>query len=156
MLYSNPDALTWEEWESWEQETRRKYPVQYFFRRALPRFWRRSWQQYIHEPIYFAKCWLWRRHNIVVCRDLPVTWMDRDHILLHANFQVLKDFVEKEKPFEHFDTENSHNKEGWLEVKRLYDWWEQRRLLKDEPDDQYDIDNSMLTRLIAVRKHLWT
>jgi len=38
-------------------------------------------------------------------------------------FQILVNFIEKEKPFEWFDTENSHNTEEWKELKRLYDWW---------------------------------
>ena len=35
--------------------------------------------------------------NILKIESLPDGWRDKDEIILHASFQLLKDFVEKEK-----------------------------------------------------------
>jgi hypothetical protein len=42
--------------------------------------------------------------------------------------QVLTDFVEREKPFEHFDT--SYHYDSWLRIRDLYEWWHIRRPAK--------------------------
>ncbi len=38
--------------------------------------------------------------KIIKIHTLKKGWADRDHLMLHANFQILVDFVEQEKPFE--------------------------------------------------------
>ncbi len=38
--------------------------------------------------------------KILKISTLEKGWADRDHLMLHANFQILVDFVEQEKPFE--------------------------------------------------------
>jgi hypothetical protein len=38
--------------------------------------------------------------KILKINTLEKGWSDRDHLLLHASFQILVDFVEKESPFE--------------------------------------------------------
>jgi hypothetical protein len=152
-------------------------------------YWRRWWRQYASDPWNWLQCWAWKRFNVVVCRDLPPTWTDRDDLLLHASFQILKDFVEKEdRGYKDWPGHTQKSREelikdyhvatdpaiwgadqveislkgsekradDWLEIVALYDWWEERRKLEDEDDDQYEIDNGMLTRLIAVRAYLWT
>lgn len=65
-------------------------------------------------------------------------WRDRDEILLHAAFQILVDFVEKEEPgriinWSHDET----HRHVWKEVRELYRWWKEKRptrksLLDDE------------------------
>lgn len=183
-----PFALELDEWPKWEAEAKRKYPVRWLFGRTIPNGFNRFWREWVHEPWYWFKCWAWKRYNVVVCRDLPPTWNDRDDMLLHASFQILKDFVEQEdrashylghtqrsreqliadyhfsKDPQHFTAEQiadglkwaEQRADEWLEVAALYDWWEERRKFDDEPDDQYERDNDMLRRLIAVRGHLWT
>jgi hypothetical protein len=82
-----------------------------------------SWHGWIPEAWYLLKCWFWHPYNVIKVRSLPPTWMDRDEVLLHANFQILCDYIEREKPFEHFDTEDSYSKDDWNEIRRLYKWW---------------------------------
>lgn len=57
----------------------------------------------LHEIPYWIKCRLWYRYNVLKIKSLPPTWCDRDHLLCHAMFQVLSDFIEKEKPDEIID-----------------------------------------------------
>lgn len=64
-------------------------------------------------------------HNILHIKSLPGdTQHDRDKILLHAIFQVLTDYVEKEYPFERINWESDpeHSFAG-REIKYLYEWW---------------------------------
>jgi hypothetical protein len=83
------------------------------------------------------------------------SWIDRDFLMLHACFQIMKDFVEKENGLTHCDYES--NKKIIDELKTLYDWW----LVRTHPDyeeplNQEEIDENMLKRLMKIRGFLWT
>jgi hypothetical protein len=80
-------------------------------------------------------------------------WIDRDCIMLHACFQILQDFIEKEDGDNHCCYES--HKDFIDEVRELYNWWLKRK------HDDYDVnvfteDNEMLTRLMKIRPQLWT
>jgi hypothetical protein len=76
-------------------------------------------------------------------------WVDRDQIMLHSCFQILKDCVEKENVDTISDYET--HKEFIDEIRFLYEWWKIR-----SKGDQSDEDNEMLERLIKIRGFLWT
>lgn len=80
-------------------------------------------------------------------------WRDRDTIMLHACFQILKDFIEKEKGDEHISYES--HKDFVDELRFLYNWWLERskRWGSDKQDEE---DNEMLLRLMKIRLSLWT
>jgi hypothetical protein len=80
----------------WRVKAKAAAPVRYFLKETLPLEIRRAWNRFAHEPWYWLKCAAWHRHNVLVMRDLPPTWTDRDDRLLHSCFQLLKDFVERE------------------------------------------------------------
>lgn len=99
--------------------------------------------------------------NVLKIESLPDGWRDKDDVILHACFQLLKDFVEEEKEMiEIIDWEhNEEHKQAKLEIFFLYNWWTER--FHDESDfekikQQYEEENQMLKRLIDVRKYLWT
>ena len=83
-------------------------------------------------------------------------WVDRDIIMLHACFQILKDSVEKE----HVDTHMNYatHKDTVDEIRFLYNWWIER--VKNEKNiNQFDRDkeeDEMLIRLMGIRKTLWS
>lgn len=79
---------------------------------------------------------------MLLIESLPDEWVDADIVMLHACFQLLKDFVEKELELD--ETRDS-------EVLELYDWWMERAASNN--DEQ---DNIMLERLIKIRERLWT
>lgn len=81
------------------------------------------------------------------------TWIDRDYIMLHACFQILKDAVEKEGVDTHVHYESC--KEFVDEVRFLYNWWEER-CKEDVWGDDEERDNEMLNRLFKIRQQLWT
>jgi hypothetical protein len=85
-------------------------------------------------------------------------WHDQDQIMLHAAFQCLVDFIEKEKPGEVVEDWKGMGAEAWgawLEMNRLYWWWKTREhaIWCEEEDDMDDV---MLKRLVAIRGYLWT
>jgi hypothetical protein len=69
-----------------------------------------------------------RRYHILDLRDAgngyDIGWHDSDSQILQANFLILKNFVEKEKPFDRidWDYDDEYRKIG-QEIKDLYVWW---------------------------------
>jgi hypothetical protein len=80
-------------------------------------------------------------------------WIDRDEIMLHSCFKLLKDCVEKEHVDTHCNYES--HKESVDEVRFLYDWWI-KRIEKIPSYEQTKEDDLMLLSLIKIRGFLWT
>lgn len=104
--------------------------------------------------------------NCLKIESLNEGWCDKDHVLLHACFQLLSDFVEKEMRAHNYPdwnatTESRHAKK---EIEALYEWWQQRKndTIMDKSTSSgedlaiYAKDNEMLKRLVDIRMHLWT
>ncbi len=135
------------------------------FRVRLRRAYQSAYRK-LDAAYYWLKCWLFHRYNVVVCRALPITWCDRDYLMLFATFQILEDFVDREQGhfYENvfvtyteagFDKERVRQEESdWDALRNLYVWWIVRKA--DKYSDDYDEDNDMLKRLIDLRKYLWT
>lgn len=87
---------------------------------------------------YRLKCRLWHRYNVVYVKTLPSTWVDRDHLLLHAAFQILVDFIEREDPVNtiniwYSDEWYPSREAEWMELYGLYSWW-----IYEYPNPQHD------------------
>jgi len=80
-------------------------------------------------------------------------WVDRDVIMLHACFQILKDAVEKEQVDTHCNYEA--HKDFVDEVRFLYDWWLKRMDMVHSYNEDTE-DTEMLLRLMKIRTQLWT
>ncbi len=67
-------------------------------------------------------------------------WYDKDELLLHAVFQILADFVEKERPEKiiNWNADKKHH-EAWKEIKKLYNWWKKVRPNRRSPLDDKKI-----------------
>ena len=83
-------------------------------------------------------------------------WIDRDHIMLHACFQILEDSIVKEGVDTHCNYETY--KETVDEIRFLNDWWQKRKEKESHNDfDGIDKDDDeMLIRLMKIRCFLWT
>ncbi len=69
-------------------------------------------------------------------QTLDKRYYDRDTILLHAAFQVLVDFIEKEQPDKIIDWNyDKTNKHAWREMQSLYKWWKAVRPQRKSPLD---------------------
>ena len=93
--------------------------------------------------------------RILKIESLPSAkdWVDKDEVMLHSCFQLLKDCVEKEKVDTHCNYDA--HKEFVDEVRFLYKWWKKRSKL-GWADNQYEEDDAMLLRLMKIRTSLWT
>lgn len=178
LWYKRPLALEWGEWENFEAFLHRKYPVQFFFRSSVPRFLRRL-RQKMKDYYYEIRCYFYP-YNILRIRSLPRTWVDRDELLLHAAFQILIDYVEKEDTWILEDLDKAieeeeknewnpgwhrHHKENHLKLRELYycgkntlprlDDIKSEMSLKQE-DELYEEISKKLTSLMELRGYLWT
>ncbi len=74
------------------------------------------------------------KRYVLKIKSLDKKWHDMDSVLLHASFQILTDFVERESPARRIDW--SHSKETrwvWREIKDLYHWWKKERPKRHSP-----------------------
>lgn len=68
--------------------------------------------------------------NILRFKDLPKNseWCDKDRVLLFACFQILVDFIEKEKPQRIVDYKHDREqRRQWKELQTLYGYWKKER-----------------------------
>lgn len=96
--------------------------------------------------------------SILKIDSLDENWRDKDSVMLHACFQILKDCVEKENLLEGHSDWNADERHSTAkkEIEELYNWW-LSYVEADIPDEQsYEIETKMLERLINVRWALWT
>ena len=74
--------------------------------------------------------------KILKINTLEKGWANRDDLLLHASFQILVDFVEKERPFEIVDWKHDQkHREAAKEIRYLYRWWVKLRFKRHDPLD---------------------
>lgn len=77
-------------------------------------------------------------------------WHDADEIILHACFQCLVNWVEKENGLTH--CVYTAHKEQMDECTVLYNWWKTNHVI-DYDNEETD---KMLQRLINIKNFLWT
>jgi len=85
--------------------------------------------------------------NVLKIETLPKNneWRDKPEVMLHANFQILVDFVEKEKPQTIVDVKtDSSQRKWWKETMSLYRYWK-----KDRPRMKKEL--SRLARLSGIK-----
>lgn len=90
------------------------------------------------EIWYRLKCWVYHRYTTVKPRTLPYhTWCDRDKLLIHMNFEILSQFMEKElkgyraEDWEYYYTEQpgsliqfgDSKKDPYYVLDYLCRWW---------------------------------
>ena len=93
--------------------------------------------------------------NVLKIDSLNEEWCDKDGVMLHACFQLLVDVIEKERLFE-CDIDWEHSEKVRLEkqeVLAVYNWWLGYRITRDNED--IELENEMLIRLINIRSILW-
>lgn len=92
--------------------------IKYKYYDIVPYNWRPS------QIWYRLKCRLWKKYTTYKPRYLSHTWNDRDNILLHMNFEILCQFIEKEcsPGYVNWAYDEFHI-EKMREMRSLYDWW---------------------------------
>ncbi len=100
---------------------------------------RAAWAR-VRDLPYWLRTHTINRYHLIDIRDKGEGhgyrwgWIDRDEVMLLACFTVLRDFVEKEKPFGRMDSDKECP--ALAEIKDLYEWWMRGR--KAEHDAVHD------------------
>ena len=178
-------------WEDYDAEMKDKYPFRFWLNTTLPHWW----SVYVYMPLedvyYHLKDKLITRHYLLDLRqgynDFDMYqggWCDVVEKMLYANFNLLKEFMEKEAVHMHAEQLNS---EYMTEAKTLYYYWlferkaehdkvmqlyhKKNRLAARGSKDAYaevteqwlaahdsfeSKEDEMLMRLIKLRRYLWT
>lgn len=141
-------------WEDWEEKMEKEYPVRYFFSETFPRWFKRNIIERIRNTIYWLKCHLLssHRYHIVDIRQPAKIegqpnpdayrwgWLDADHRMLYAIFNIFNTFVEEEYENRHVPSEEDIQAEPALifsrnlyyEVKAIHYWWNVERLRQED------------------------
>jgi hypothetical protein len=87
---NKPNALTIEDWQKWEEESKEKYPVRYFLSETSPKYFRRVYRN-VSDVVYFIKCHTLKKYRFHYL-DLrqpnkppmyyKYGWIDSDHQIL--------------------------------------------------------------------------
>lgn len=120
-----------------------------------PRGWRYRLRRVLRS-LDNAKWWVVHRFHPkhryhVIHTGLEPGWYDRDFLMAHLMVKLLIDFVEKEEPFEQFDTVNSPNATDWVKLKGLYEFFKQGWENLDE-----DVLDAKLREILDIRGLMWT
>ena len=70
-------------------------------------------------------------------------WTDKDHVMLHACFQLLVDFIEQEKPQAIIDYRHDRrHRMQWCELRALYRYWK--------------LERARMKRAVDRALHMWS
>jgi hypothetical protein len=79
------------------------------------------------DMVYKVKCFI-HPHNVIKIRSLTSEWHDKDTILEEAMFQLLVDYVEKEKCFDTIDWDSDDfNKKISETIRGIYKYVKEER-----------------------------
>lgn len=93
----------------------------------------------IKDKWRYLKCCLFNPHNILKIESLPPTWCDTIEKIVHVNFQLLVDFMEKEEPFKYINWEfTPEHSAAAREMRELYYWWKHVRSFRHDPLEDVD------------------
>lgn len=73
--------------------------------------------------------------KLLKLRGLADHWIDKDHLILYAAFQLLRDFVERERPERIAWNHDRRSAKAWREIRFLYRWWTEIRPKRRDPLD---------------------
>jgi hypothetical protein len=130
-------------WEDHHEFCRQRYPWRWRVSKAL--MWMNHWPR-LSQAWYWIRTHTYNRYHLLDLRRAEPEnpdgyrwgWIDRDRMLLIASFKILRDFVEKEKPWPVADIIAKREVDGdpngelpslrrqqerFSEVMALYEWW---------------------------------
>lgn len=116
---NRPSALSWDDWTVWHKETKKQKPLAYFLKETLPKIYDDS-IHYLTLP-YNTTRWFIRNRVTqrwhIVNTGLKPGYHEISTRMLHANFNLLVDFVEIEKAWMQVSWGNDK------EEKKKFPWW---------------------------------
>lgn len=145
-FYDMPEALPWGGWGKWDKETKKKYPISWFFLDTIPDFIDYRWRPIKDTYYQLRSKYIIKHHHIKIDVDRffvgdgwevknPLHnyhWYDTDTKILYANFQILVDFVENESEIVDWQA-SPENIKTYDEFMELYKWWTEIRPKRANP-----------------------
>jgi len=119
--YKKPLSLEWSldddtiGWGAWEKETKKNYPIQYFFREEVSFFFGCKWARF-KDFKYKIKCWFFPKHP-ELRKAIPNTWADISSLVVDLNFAMILSFKKEadESCVDWDGTENHRKFKNWLD-----------------------------------------
>ncbi len=104
--------------------------------------WFSRQQRKFNEAIWWVKYRVIPKHKYHMLNlGTKPGYSDVCERLIHANFQLLKEFVEKENPLEEINWDTDPQRQFVAkEIKELYNWWINIRPKRDEQNPIYKVD----------------
>jgi len=183
-MYETPCSLTLDDWESWRQETKEKYPFQYWLREDVY-YWFCGFKWKWDDFSYKVKCTLKPKHQ-EIRKAIPKTWTDVSNLIVDVNFAMILSFkkeadeswvdwdgTEKHREFKNWLDSAAH----WITVGKprceaqadvLYPPYPLPSHLKGKPYEQLygelnkmlalieESDSKILKQMIEYREYFWT
>lgn len=156
-------------WEDHDMELKKLFPLKYFFLKRIPEFinkffWWKT-KRTFKDIYYWLQCHLLPSYHFHIL-DLrqpkgsdhySYGWRDIPEKMLYANFNLLKDFLEKENPYDPSDDntlEEIYKDPGLItsykymqEAKFLHHWWTVIR------KEKYNEEQSLLSKAVEVKNN---
>lgn len=96
-------TLGFESWEDWEKKTKAKHPIQFFFRKKIPQFYKRTLYTLRTLPLTLKQL-LFKPANQITIRSFNrVGFYEADTKLTTIMVQIFLDYVENSYLFERID-----------------------------------------------------
>ena len=90
LWYKKPRSLEWNPrddsvgWSAWEKQTKKDYPIQYFFREDVRLYFSIMWRR-IKDFKYKIQCFFFPKHQ-EIRKAIPRTWADISSLIVDVNF----------------------------------------------------------------------
>jgi len=131
--YQHPNSLSLDGWETWNIETAKKYPVQYFIRETCSSL-RYGFNRTISDAMYFIK-YIFKPCHADIRKAITRQWNDVCSLVVDVNFAMIVSF-KKEADKSYVDwsgTENHQQFKAWLDAS--YKW-----ITVDKPKLEKEMD----------------
>ena len=99
LLYKEPFALEWKEWDKFYAYIKEEHPIQYFFRYTLS-VYLGKWENRFKDLCYKAKGYFFNPRKRMRDSLFPGHYVDLSYIISEFHFEAIREFVEKDKCFE--------------------------------------------------------
>jgi hypothetical protein len=140
-FYLLPFSLPWsmdeddDGWNAFDKEIKKLYPIQFFFRNTLYRFFSRKKHQIEYDLIYPIRTWF-KNPNKRILKCIPRhRWVDRSSLVWDINAAIVLDFHEEM-------TKSCVDWDHSKEVREVRDWiiFAKDVILNEIPKMEHDID----------------
>jgi hypothetical protein len=182
--YKVPFVLEWGEWDVWRDQTKKDYPIQYFFREDVSFFFY-SLRKDLENLKYKISCFFFPRHP-ELRKAVPRTWSDISNLVVELNFAMILSFKkEADESWVDWDGAEAHRKfKDWLDSAAV--WIQEGRpnlekqksnaypphplpehLKNKSYDELYsevnrleklidDTDSNIIKQMVDYREYMWT